>query len=261
MIFCCCGNGKTRCIAGHWSQMLGQELIELRGKWLTDTGSCRIDIPHGEDVIWMFPVYSWGVPPAVRDFIRDIKLQADADTCHHMVVTMGDDSGLTDKMWRKLMAGRGWTSASAQGVIMPNTYTLMKGFDVDNPDVARHKLHQAMKALPSVADTIRSRKCVTSIHLGSFAWIKSRIIYPWFVKYAVTPHKFPAQDCIGCGRCVQVCPMDNITLNDSAPYSPTWGDRCAICLGCYNVCSRHAIEYSSATADKGQYHYIPDLAD
>ena len=55
--------------------------------------------------------------------------------------------------------------------------------------------------------------------------------------------------------------MDNITLNDSAPYSPTWGDRCAICLGCYNVCSRHAIEYSSATADKGQYHYIPDLAD
>lgn len=216
MIFCFSGNGNTRCIAERLSQALGNQVINLRGKWLTDTDACQVCIPDGEDVIWMFPVYSWGVPPAVRDFIMKIDLKAAPDTLHHMVATMGDDSGLTDKMWRKLMSDRGWQSASAQGVIMPNTYTLMKGFDVDEPDLMHSKLRHAMEILPSVAETIRSRSCVTDIHRGSFAWVKSRIIYPSFIKYAINPRKFHSHDCIGCGKCVHTCPTGNITLNERA---------------------------------------------
>lgn len=250
MIFCFSGNGNTRFVAKHLADILGQEVIDLHGKLLTDD-NVDIKIPTGKDVIWTFPVYSWGIPPVVRDFISHANLIMNPGTFHHMVATMGDDSGLTDLMWRKLIDSRGWKSASAQGVIMPNTYVLMKGFDVDKPEIAEAKINKALASLPSIAETIRSRRCVTDIHRGSFAWIKSRVIYPGFVKHSMTPAKFHAHDCIACGKCVQTCPMDNITLTDG---TPTWGDSCAMCLGCYNVCPRHAIEYGSATLRKGQHH-------
>jgi len=261
MIFYFSGNGNTRFVAKHLADILGQEVIELHGKLLID-GNVDIKIPAGEDVVWMFPIHSWGIPPVVVDFISHANLTLDSGTLHHMVATMGDDSGLTDLMWRRLIDARGWKSASAQGVIMPNTYVLMKGFDVDKPEVAEAKINEALKSLPSVADTIRSRKYVTDIHRGSFAWIKSRVIYPSFVKHCLSssetrkmsPRKFHTHDCISCGKCVQTCPMDNITLTDS---TPTWGDNCAMCLGCYNICPRHAIEYGSATLRKGQHH-CPD---
>lgn len=254
MIFCFSGNGNTLYIARQLSALLGHKLINLRGKLLTTPDAEPLHVPEGEDVVWMFPVYSWGIPPIVRDFIMNVRLQAVHDARHHMVATMGDDAGLTDKMWRKLMAARGWQSASAQGVIMPNTYTLMKGFDVDTTKVADEKLRQAAERVKEIADTIRSGKCITDINRGSFAWVKSHIIYPWFVRYAITPDKFHSHDCIGCGKCVEICPMNNISLSESSTPHPVWGDKCAMCLGCYNVCPRHAIEYASSTAKKGQYH-------
>lgn len=256
MIFCFSGNGNTRFIATKLADILGHKIIDLKGRLLTDAGSGEIQISPEEDIIWMFPIYSWGIPPVVRDFISKVKLSTDTGALHHMVATMGDDSGLTDKMWRRLIAVRGWKSASAQGVIMPNTYVLMKGFDVDKHEIADGKLHKAIESIPTIAQVIRSGKCVTDINRGSFAWIKSRVIYPWFVRYSMSPRKFTVHDCISCGKCVKCCPMDNIRLADG---TPQWGDRCAMCLGCYNVCPRHAIEYASATTRKGQYHCPSDL--
>lgn len=255
MIFCFSGNGNTRLIANKLSQIIGHDITHLRGDLLLNPSHHDITIAEGEDVIWMFPVYSWGIPPVVRNFIENVRLHSAPGTSHHMVATMGDDAGLTDKMWRKLMTDKGWHAASAQGVIMPNTYTLMKGFDVDPKAIAARKIEIALESIDTLAATITSRQPVTLIHRGSFAWIKSRLIYPSFVKYAISPRKFHVHECISCGKCAATCPMENITMTEvNGQRIPVWGDRCAMCLGCYNVCPRHAVEYSASTYRKGQYY-------
>lgn len=260
MIFCFSGNGNTRLIADRLSHIIGHEVTHLRGDLLLHPSTNDITIAEGEDIIWMFPVYSWGIPPVVRNFIDNIRLHISKETRHHMVATMGDDAGLTDKMWRKLMTDKGWNPVSAQGVIMPNTYTLMKGFDIDPKDIAADKIKAALHSIDAIADTIRSGKSVTNIHRGSFAWIKSRLIYPSFVKYAISPCKFHVHECISCGKCAKNCPMDNIIMTEIDGITiPVWGNKCAMCLGCYNVCPRHAVEYSSATYHKGQYFCDRDM--
>jgi flavodoxin/ferredoxin len=45
--------------------------------------------------------------------------------------------------------------------------------------------------------------------------------------------------CIGCGRCAQVCPTHNITLD--ANKHPQWGRRCLLCQYCEMVCPATAI--------------------
>ena len=58
--------------------------------------------------------------------------------------------------------------------------------------------------------------------------------------------------CIRCGKCQQVCPVDNIK---GTP--PEWmhNGKCTCCLACYHYCPVHAINYGKITRRRGQYHF------
>jgi ferredoxin/flavodoxin len=44
--------------------------------------------------------------------------------------------------------------------------------------------------------------------------------------------------CNGCGRCQRLCPVENITLEEALPH---FGDRCNLCLRCFNYCPQLAV--------------------
>ena len=228
---------------------LGDEVLELCGDTLLSPSS--IDFRNQERVIWAFPVYSWGVPPVVARFIERVDLTGIGNRYHFMVATCGDDAGLTHRQWRKLLSKRGWDGVAAFTVIMPNTYTLMNGFDVDSVEVAAAKLAAAPAAVDSIAASIVKGVRGDKVVKGRFAWIKTRVIYPWFVRHAMSPRPFHAtESCTGCGLCSRFCPLNNITMSDG---TPCWGDNCALCLRCYHSCPTRAVAYGKATHGKGQY--------
>lgn len=61
-----------------------------------------------------------------------------------------------------------------------------------------------------------------------------------------------ASRCVGCGTCVQVCPVHCISLENRLP---VFGDGCASCFGCAQWCPKQAISLGRLrpSADK-QYH-------
>lgn len=243
------GTGNSARVARRLSVLLGDgELLELSGERLLSPESVHIS---GNRIIWVFPTYSWGVPPVVADFIRRCSMSDEAvGARHYMVTTCGDDMGYADRQWRKLLEKRGIAPRSAFAVIMPNTYTLMKGFDVDSPQTASQKLAASEQRIRDIAAAIDSDGAPMLIP-GRFPWIKSSVIYPWFVRHEMSPRPFRSNEgCISCGLCARRCPMENITMSDG---KPVWGDRCALCLRCYHYCPRHAIAYGDKTAFKGQW--------
>lgn len=261
MILYFSGTGNSRAVATGLGTLLNEEVIamtpSLRGGNLT--------LPVGtRRLIWVFPVYSWGVPPYVLDILRTVTLNGATGIIHHAVMTCGDDCGLADKMWRKAITQRGWRDSCVMSVQMPNNYVCLPGFDVDPAGVEADKLSAYPERVKSVAHEIKraesSGQAVTDIVRGSFAWIKTRVIYPWFVRHAMNPARFSVSDaCISCGKCAVSCPLDNITMSTSGSCRkssrPTWGSDCAGCLGCYHTCPVHAIDYTSATRNKGQYRF------
>lgn len=203
-------------------------------------------------IIWVTPVYSWGLPPVVVNFIKHCNITNAESARHHLIVTCGDDTGMTASQWRKLMHARQWTAASATSIIMPNTYVLMKGFDTDSTAVEKQKLAAAPTQVKKAIDRIESECNNDDMLRGSFPRIKSYLIYPWFIRYAMSPKPFCATDaCISCGKCARNCPMLNITM--SATGRPEWSNACALCLRCYHQCPTHAIAYGNATKGKHQY--------
>ncbi|MBD5215637.1 MAG: 4Fe-4S binding protein [Bacteroidales bacterium] len=252
MIICFSGTGNTARAARLLGALLGETDVRmLAGEELLNPCSSTVDTADAR-VIWAFPTYSWGVPPVVARYISEVQAGAGlAKARHYMLTTCGDDMGYTDRQWRRLIGSRGWTAAAAYAVIMPNTYVTMNGFDVDTPELSQRKLADAAPKIKEIAALIAADSAADVTVRGAFPWVKSKVIYPWFVRFEMSPRPFHStEDCIGCGLCERSCPMCNIRLSHGRP---EWGGECALCLRCYHICPRRAVAYGRTTNGKGQW--------
>lgn len=257
MIISFSGTGNSYWVAEQLRLRLGEEtLIRLEREWLLSDGERSVNNDSDDRCIWIFPVYSWGVPPVVRKFIENFEFVGKQPSVHHLVLTCGDDVGLTHLEWKKLIENKDCKTGVMCSVQMPNTYTLMKGFDVDSEKLEIEKLKNAEKSLDVLAGLIVADKRDVDVTKGSFPTIKSRIINPWFKRFAMSPKPFYADDrCISCGLCEEKCPTANIKLlpHNDLNARPHWGMNCALCLRCYHHCPANSIQYGKATQGKGQY--------
>ncbi len=260
MILVFSGTGNSMFVARKLSERLGDEIVTL-----PHPSGEPLNVSQGR-VIWVMPVYSWGIPPVVRKWMKNLTLVGGDNAAHFCVLTCGDDIGNAHRMWCRDAEKRGWQSLGEWSVQMPNTYVLMKSFDVDTEDIAQKKVDAAIPRTLAIADKIADLTAghtsggfpmrVIDVVRGRFAWVKTAVIYPWFTRFAMSPEPFYADSrCIGCEMCAKKCPLDNISMQNGRP---CWEKDCALCLRCYHICPRHAVSYTNATQGKGQSKILID---
>lgn len=264
MIIYFTGTGNSRLVAErlhecyHPDDKQRNKLYCLEGDRLLHPGRQLLETADGSLVIWVFPVYSWGVPPVVLRFIDKVRFKGAEKARHYMVCTCGDDVGRTDDQWRHHIGRRGWTPRGAFSVTMPNTYVCMKGFDVDSPDIEAGKLVAMPGRVEEIRRAIDRGFSDSDLIRGSWAWWKTNLVYGLFRAFKMSPLPFRAdpERCTSCGLCARQCPMLNIKLKDRRPQ---WDPACAMCLRCYHHCPVKAIAYGKETDGKGQYKLPADF--
>ena len=250
MIFYFSGEGNTAFAA----KTLAEELKEPL-HFIPDTNAALENF-EGKSLGFMFPIYSWGIPPIVNEFIKSLSNRFVQEVRSKrisiwMVVTCGDDIGNTMEMMENTLESLGLHLSAAWSVIMPNTYVLLPGFNVDKESIETKKLDKAIPRLQSISVKIKEGRWEIDIKKGSFPWFKTKICYPLFVKFAMNPSKWQWNaECVGCGKCERQCPVNNIEMRSG---HPRWGKKCVGCLACYHICPVHAVGYGNATVNKGQY--------
>lgn len=231
---------------------LGKE--EITSGPVEDGGRAR-NVREDEAVGFMFPIYCWGIPPVMKRFMEARLRELGAGAYVWAVCTCGDEAGTAMRQFDRMVArARGRGADAVFSLIMPNTYVLLPGFDVDKPAVEEEKLKSAPARLGLIAEALsRRRTGVCDVQEGSAPALRS-MIFPLFERWGVFPKKWHSTEaCIGCGRCAHVCPARNISMDGKRPQ---WGSRCFSCCACYHVCPVNAVEYGGITKGKGQYRYF-----
>ena len=198
---------------------------------------------------WVFaaPVYSWRMPRIFSDFIEKSTFSGSGDA--YFVLTCGGEIGEAGKYARELCEKKGLSFRGVLQVPMPeNLITLFKA---PPQEKIREMIGAAGPVLMGGVERIRAGEDFPAVKTGFMDKIKSGPVNEGFTRYFLKATDFYATDaCISCGKCAQLCPLNNIQLVDG---KPRWGDSCTQCMACICHCPQEAIEYGKKTRGKARY--------
>ena len=243
------GTGNSRFAAEYMAKQVGDETLNANP--LIKAGEklvCASEKP------WVFaaPVYGWQLPRVFEKLIRESKLTGSKDA--YFVLTCGSDIGSAGVYARRLCLDMGLNYRGILEVVMPENYLAM--FPVPQREDWVGIVEKALPVLVRGAECVRLGKDFPEKKTGFMDDLKSGMVNRLFYKLFVKADAFYAKDsCIGCGKCVQACPMNNVHLEAGRP---VWGNSCTHCMACICDCPVEAIEYGKKSVGKPRYH-CPDM--
>lgn len=206
-------------------------------------------IPVSGKIGIVFPVYCWGPPAIVREFVN--KLQPSPDTYVFSVATCGGMASGTHGIIQKLLKTKQTQINAGFTVKMPGNYTPLYGAWSEQKQQKCYRAQE--KQCKTIAATVsegKSRKYPRGFFLTNF--IFSRLVYNAAMKnFKKEDRNFKVTEkCNSCGICQKVCPVDNITMEHNKPH---WHRKCQQCMACLQWCPQEAIEFGSKTAGKKRF--------
>lgn len=243
MIFYFSGTGNSRYVAERLSESLGDKVVPLADAlW-----HGMPEMVDGERVVIVTPVYFYGLPSIVSDFITTANLGTGEI---HMVFTYGAMSGGVGKFTAKRLASVGREMASAHYVMMPENYTPI--FRIPDDETVRELTLTAKERAPEIAKSIESGERGDFIRDGGLWPAFNSVVIQKLYKRARRTKRFVASEaCNLCGKCARECPMEIIEITDDGP---VWNaERCVMCLGCMHNCPQTAISRGGKTKKYGRY--------
>ena len=200
----------------------------------------------------VFPVYAWGPPRIVAEFIE--KIPPGKIDYTFAAATFGSAAGSTMAITRRLLGKKGIELDSAFTVKMVENYPPMGGAPSSKKQKAN--LEAAEPVIEDIAKAVADGRRETGGRGNIFFNLMGKVLYPLFIRGLSKrkKSKFSIDDsCSSCGICAKICPADNITIGDGG--RPIWGTRCEQCFACFHWCPEKAVQYGKKTRDQVRYHH------
>ena len=245
MILCFSGTGNSRFVAEKIADKTDDRVINLNDKIKNNDYSC---LSADGRLVIVTPTYAWRIPRVVIEWIEKIKI-SDANGVW-FVMTCGGEVGNAEKYNRLLCEKKGFEYNGTAQIVMPENYIAM--FDAPQVDEARQIVNNALPYIEKAGDCILNGRPFAKLNVGFKDKMLSGIVNDVFYPVCVKSKAFYAtDDCVSCGKCVNLCPLNNIK---SVNGKPVWNDKCTHCMACICYCPVEAIEYGNKSKNKPRYH-------
>ena len=240
--------GNTEYIAQEIARRLGDECIDLLPRIKNHDYS---NLHSEKPFIICAPVYVCEMPRFMSKYLKNQTFTGNKDV--YFIFTSGGYAGISGQLakWmfrKKKMHYRGHAEFK-----MPRNYIANDAYPMLEREEVEKRILDSYAMIAPVTETIQNGGKLKARHIFLFETIVTVPFNPVWSKYKLLAKDFYSTDtCIGCGKCVKLCPLNNIELKEKAP---VWGDHCSHCMACIGNCPTRAIEYGKITQEKEQYNF------
>ena len=252
MILYFTGTGNSRYAAQIIARITGDELVSINDisrERVTSPFTARYAFESDKPFVIVCPTYCGRTPKPVDDFLRDSRFVGSRDV--YFYLTCGAATGDAESYARKLSSELGLNFMGIASARMPDNYLLL--YEPSDYDEAQGMLRACVPQIESNARLIMYGK---PIHDTNANYKFMSKLAPLMYKYYISDKKFRAgNNCIGCGKCEDVCPLANIAIVDG---KPQWSGSCTHCVACISICPEEAIEYGRVSNKRRRYYLYED---
>lgn len=236
------------------SKHLAKVICENSGEKLVDITECirenKLDFKaeDGERLGFVMPVYFYGVPSCVLEFIEKMNLTSCGESYAFSAFTCGATTAGAGKMLEKALSKKGIRLSARFAVSMVDNYIPM--YEISNKSEALAKLAKAKPEMEKIALQVKNKES------GDFDCIKgpqvmTKFLYPLYKPFRSTKRFFATDACTGCGICEKGCVSRAIEIKNG---KPVWVKKsCTNCLRCIHSCPQRAIQLGKATEKRNRY--------
>lgn len=166
MIFYFTGTGNSLEVAKIIAKHNDEKLISIASV-IKDKDSCvEYNLSENEIIGFVFPIYAWGPPKIVLDFIYKLKLNNYNSNYIFCSVTCGKNIGNTMKVVDNALRKKSLSLNSGFSIVMPNNYIIIG--DIDPREVEKNKLLEAEETLKNINKIIEKKtKGVFQVEKGT----------------------------------------------------------------------------------------------
>jgi ferredoxin len=249
-IFYFSGSGNTLALARELAEKLGSAKLSaitgFHGKTLRTEALA---------VGFAFPVYAFGMPRIMSDFVERLEIPEDAYLFG--LCNSGGMPGNALPELARILKRKGQRLACGTSVIMPSNYLPFGGPGADEKQ--QRQFGAAADKLAKFAAKVNSQKASKIEKTPALPYWVTNFIHKLFQRRCgKNAGKFYVDErCNSCGICCRICPVGNIRMDESG--RPFWGVRCEQCMACAQWCPTQAVQIRGVSADCPRYHH-PDVS-
>lgn len=191
----------------------------------------------------LFPVYGLSMARVMKRFISRLPRTAGGE--FFVVANAHSNTGSSLKQAAGLMKKKGYILKGAVGTYTPSSSVITE--DTEPADRAAEMRNTAAAKVQAFCSRLLGNDAEVETESISGKERMVSILFFAAMPNAVIKKAKVNGNCTGCGTCVKICPMGNISLADG---KPVWGPSCEVCMRCINLCTTGAIEMMSSAGRK-----------
>lgn len=237
------GSGNSRYAAEVIAANTNDTIVSINERLKKNDSS---SIESEGNLVIVFPNYCGRMPEAVEEHLQKTKISARGI---YFVCTCFQSGWNVGKYCKKLASALGIPYLGTASVVMPQCY--VANYPVLNRTDAEKEVLKATPKIEELATLIGEEKRFTEEKVGLRGKFMSNVMARLFYPLMVTAKGFRVNEtCIGCGKCAEVCALNNIRIEDG---KPVWSKHCTHCMACINTCPERAIDFKNKTQDRERH--------
>jgi NAD-dependent dihydropyrimidine dehydrogenase PreA subunit/flavodoxin len=196
-------------------------------------------ISKHKDIVFSYPVQYSNIPKILKDFIVNHKTMW-KDKRVFVIATMGLFSGDGAGVLARELKKYGATIIGGLHLKMPDSIgdeKVLKRSLVNNRNLILKAEQKIKNAVKNIKDGKPQQEGIGILYhiAGLFG---QRLYFINKTKQYSNKLNINTEKCIGCRKCIDLCPMRNIDLRNNVAVS---GHKCTLCYRCVNNCPKQAI--------------------